>query len=229
MPSAAGASGRPSPVDGPRGSISLNLIELGLWCDWCLSLPTSITVRAEFSPIDISYTPAPQWIKLMPTNEVDRHTTFWSLAELAFPEARKASFGNPAQSPRRRTTVHPNEHLVCHDYLYYVGASRVHSASCVPTGIPPDRRWFIGTAGSMYSLIAHRRCEAWYSARSNGADRVRMIINALFAPLQYLWYLLAWKDVFVVLSKSQSSTSSLCTVGIAGRDAILRIIIHNIC
>ncbi|KAJ7706027.1 hypothetical protein B0H17DRAFT_1035316 [Mycena rosella] len=72
--------------------------------------------------LDISFTKAPSWIKLIPNFEHDQHSTFWSLATLAFPSTREASLVPPTPSPKHNVSLPPDEHLLCYDYLYYVCA-----------------------------------------------------------------------------------------------------------
>ncbi|KAI0346571.1 hypothetical protein BDW22DRAFT_772681 [Trametopsis cervina] len=72
--------------------------------------------------LDISYTKAPEWIKMIPGYEHDKGASFWSLARLAFPEDRNQNLGNIHSSPLHHTRLDPDEHLLCYDYLYYVGA-----------------------------------------------------------------------------------------------------------
>jgi len=72
--------------------------------------------------LDISYTKAPEWIKISPGFEHDQHVTFWSLARLAFPKTRAASLVPPLPSPKHQLSLPPDEHLLCYDYLYYVSA-----------------------------------------------------------------------------------------------------------
>lgn len=66
---------------------------------------------------------------MIPNFVHDQHSSFWSLASLAFPETRKASLVPPRPSPERNISLPPDEHLVCYDYLYYVGANQVGLAS----------------------------------------------------------------------------------------------------
>ncbi|KAI0770948.1 hypothetical protein BD413DRAFT_626744 [Trametes elegans] len=81
------------PSDGPRGSYTTTLLNL-----------------------DISYTRAPASVKLIPNFEHDSHSTFWSLAKLAFPEEPDEVVGG------NHVVLPPDEQLVCYDYLYYVCA-----------------------------------------------------------------------------------------------------------
>lgn len=76
-------------------------------------------------PTDISYTKTPSWTKLIPGYEHDQHSTFWSLATLAYPETRAANLVPPLESPNHHVSLPPDEHLLCYDYLYYVCAHQV--------------------------------------------------------------------------------------------------------
>ncbi|KAJ7492477.1 hypothetical protein FB451DRAFT_1388863 [Mycena latifolia] len=72
--------------------------------------------------LDISFTKAPSWVKLIPNFEHDQHSLFWSLATLSFPTTREASLVPPLPSPIHNVSLPPDEHLLCYDYLYYVSA-----------------------------------------------------------------------------------------------------------
>lgn len=69
---------------------------------------------------DISYTKAPTWIKIIPRYEHDQHSSFSSLATLAFPELRAENAVEPRESPQNHVKLPPDEQLLCYDYLYYV-------------------------------------------------------------------------------------------------------------
>ena len=74
---------------------------------------------------DISYTLAPDWIKLTPDPN-DMYASFWSLARLSFPEMRTeylAQAPPPDPSPQRQARLPPDDHLLCYDYLFYAGVS----------------------------------------------------------------------------------------------------------
>ncbi|KAJ7065244.1 hypothetical protein C8F01DRAFT_736409 [Mycena amicta] len=84
---------------------------------------TSATMRLK---LDVSYTAAPRWIKLEPGNDGDPHAAFWALASLAFQETRAENLQTPALSPIHQLALPPDEHMLCYDYLYYVGASNTY-------------------------------------------------------------------------------------------------------
>lgn len=99
------------------------LDELGCWNTW-----EAVQNRETFpriSPVpdllklDLSYTKAPTWIKLIPHFIHDLHSSFWSLAALAFPEGRATNLVPPLESPHSHVSLPPDEHLLCYDYLYY--------------------------------------------------------------------------------------------------------------
>jgi hypothetical protein len=70
---------------------------------------------------------------MIPRWEHDKHSSFWSLAALAFPETRRASLVPPLPSPQLNISLPPDEHLLCYDFLYYVAANQVpcYFASCI--------------------------------------------------------------------------------------------------
>ena len=96
------------------------------------SLPRSLDANST----DISYTKAPNWVKLIPDYPHDMCSSFWSLARLSFPEERAKNIGNPLPSPLNNATLDPDEHMLYFDYLYYACAqqvSLVHIATDIPT------------------------------------------------------------------------------------------------
>jgi hypothetical protein len=62
---------------------------------------------------------------MFPGYKHDVHATFWSLATLGFPEGRRANLQTPRPSEHLHNILDPDEHLLCYDYLYYVGAYKV--------------------------------------------------------------------------------------------------------
>lgn len=63
---------------------------------------------------------------MMPGNEHNKGASFWDLARLAYPEDREKSLGrNVLPSPLHNVQIPPDEHMLCYDYLYFVGASQV--------------------------------------------------------------------------------------------------------
>ncbi|KAJ6575269.1 hypothetical protein B0H19DRAFT_635080 [Mycena capillaripes] len=100
--------------------------DLGCWNVWEAVQYREAFPRRSRIPddlkLDISYTKAPTWIKMIPNFEHDQHVTFWSLATLAFPTTREASLVPPLPSPKHGVSLPPDEHILCYDYLYYVSA-----------------------------------------------------------------------------------------------------------
>lgn len=73
----------------------------------------------------MSYTKAPEWIKLIPGEINDKHTTFWALASLGFPNIRDRELVPPRASDMHGVRLPPDQQLLCYDYLYYVCALKV--------------------------------------------------------------------------------------------------------
>ncbi|KAJ6605841.1 hypothetical protein B0H10DRAFT_2228889 [Mycena sp. CBHHK59/15] len=88
---------------------------------------TSLTVMHERLKLDISYTTAPSWIKILPNDNGDPHAAFWALARLQSPKQRAMNLRTPARSPNGVSL--PPDHLLCFDNLYYVGAQSVYEFS----------------------------------------------------------------------------------------------------
>jgi hypothetical protein len=74
---------------------------------------------------DVSYTRAPDWIKLEPGEVNDKHITFWALASLAYPRVHDEELVPPLPSEQHGVQLPPNLHFLCYDYLYYVCAVKV--------------------------------------------------------------------------------------------------------
>ena len=76
--------------------------------------------------VDIAYTRAPHWIQMDADNVHEKGASFWSLARLAYPYDRQMSLrGDVLPSPLHGAVVNPDDHLLCYDYLYYVGGHQV--------------------------------------------------------------------------------------------------------
>ncbi|KAJ6520331.1 hypothetical protein C8R45DRAFT_954802 [Mycena sanguinolenta] len=102
------------------------LDDIGCWNVWesvqySAKAPRHSVVHDKLR-LDISYTKTPGFIKLRQNYEHDQHCTFWSLASLAFPDARAANLVPPLPSPQHQLSLPPDEQLLCFDYLYYVAA-----------------------------------------------------------------------------------------------------------
>lgn len=93
----------------------------------CLAAPINLRLLSNMS--DISWTPAPVSIQTFPGNEHDPHALFWSVAELTYPDKRATSLSAPHPSVHHGTTLPPDGHLACFDYLYYTAASTVRCYS----------------------------------------------------------------------------------------------------
>jgi len=107
---------------------STEIDELGCWNVWEAVQDREAFPRQSFVPVhlklDISYTKAPSWIKVIPNYVHDMHSYFWALAALAFPETRAASLVPPLESPEHHVSLPPDQQLLCYDYLYYVCANQ---------------------------------------------------------------------------------------------------------
>ena len=86
----------------------------------------------QLYPIDLSYTKAPDWVKLIPNYEHDSCSTFMALTRLSYPEERSRNIGHALPSPLHNAVLDPDDHLLCFDYLYYACAQQVSSALNVP-------------------------------------------------------------------------------------------------
>jgi len=102
--------------------------DLGCWSVWEPTqyeedFPRRTPMLSQLN-LDISYTRAPDWIKLYPGEVNDKHTTFWSLAAIGFPHIGDQELRPPRPSPQHNLALRPDDHLLCYDYLYYVCALR---------------------------------------------------------------------------------------------------------
>lgn len=100
--------------------------EIGCWDIWEASQFDEKKPRGSFVTnqlnLDPSYTRAPDWIKLIPEAVYDKHTTFWALASLAYPDVGNEERVPPYPSEHHQVSLPPNYHFLCYDYLYYVCA-----------------------------------------------------------------------------------------------------------
>lgn len=105
---------------------------LGCWNTWAAVLGPSehgpFDAGARFfeeSKIDMSYTRAPDEVKLTPPDDPDTHTSFWGLARLGFPQTSNPYLQSvsPAPSSKMHVQVPPDDDLLCFDFLYYSGAA----------------------------------------------------------------------------------------------------------
>lgn len=83
------------------------------------------TARLTLSALEVSYTPVPASSKLTPAHEVwDIHFNAWKVARLGFPESAaqvRRETDPPIASPITGVRLPPDEHLLCFDFLYYMG------------------------------------------------------------------------------------------------------------
>ncbi|EAU89478.2 hypothetical protein CC1G_07704 [Coprinopsis cinerea okayama7 len=108
-----------------KANTSQEFDEVGCWNTWEAAAPWEGKPRFSRQPemlgLDISYTKAPSWIKLVP-QERELFLSFWALAALAFPDMKKEYAVEPAESPRFHLKLPPDDQLLCYDYLYFVSA-----------------------------------------------------------------------------------------------------------
>ncbi|EIM92217.1 uncharacterized protein STEHIDRAFT_143645 [Stereum hirsutum FP-91666 SS1] len=112
--------------DDVKDKDSTEMEDLGCWSVWEAVQTREgprITYADQYQKLDISWTPAPVSIQTFPGNEHDPHALFWSVAELTYPDKRATSLSAPHPSAHHGTTLPPDEHLACFDYLYYTAAS----------------------------------------------------------------------------------------------------------
>jgi hypothetical protein len=111
----------------PRESRIPYLLGLGVSSLSFFLCVSNSTIRPDDGTynVDVSYTKAPDYIKLRPGNPHDKCSTFWSLATLAYPTKRNENLVTPRPSPQNKVSLPPDEHLLCYDYLYYVCAYEV--------------------------------------------------------------------------------------------------------
>lgn len=120
-------------VAGTSG-VQLNMMKISLgellyyhnsaWVRSGAQLSLSVLMNG-YSPSDVSFTRAPNWIKIYPGEANDKHMTFSSLVALAFPDIGKQEQVPPRLSPSHQLSLPPDDHMLCYDYLYYVCALRV--------------------------------------------------------------------------------------------------------
>jgi len=100
--------------------------DMGCWDIWEASQPDEHRPRGSWLThvlnLDISFTRAPNWIKLVPDDDNDKHTGFMALASLGFPRVRDAELVPPYPSEEHKALLPPSLHFLCYDYLYYVAA-----------------------------------------------------------------------------------------------------------
>ncbi|KAJ7732474.1 hypothetical protein DFH07DRAFT_846465 [Mycena maculata] len=110
-----------------------SLDALGCWNVWQAVLSKNTAPHWSKAPealkLDISYTIAPTWIRLIPTGD-NLHMTFTALMSLAFPRKRKQAIQQaiqqPALSPILKASLPPSEQLLCFDNLYWLSTVEPH-------------------------------------------------------------------------------------------------------
>ncbi|KAG2128627.1 uncharacterized protein EDB93DRAFT_1256626 [Suillus bovinus] len=108
------------------------LDDLGCWTVWETVQQNIESPEPRLNPsldvlkLDISWTRTPHWVELIsPSGKHDNHASFWPLASLGFPEARSNSLSLSLKnrpSPHHQVSLPPDDHVLCFDLLYYVGA-----------------------------------------------------------------------------------------------------------
>ncbi|KAI0785042.1 hypothetical protein C8Q75DRAFT_723287 [Abortiporus biennis] len=97
--------------------------DLGCWNIWQAVQYNEPSPRPGALPdwigLDISWTKAPDWVKLIPNYEHDKCSTFYTMARLAYADDRDNSLGTPTESPIHHATLDPDEQLLCYDFLFY--------------------------------------------------------------------------------------------------------------
>ncbi|KAI0690914.1 hypothetical protein BC835DRAFT_1280090 [Cytidiella melzeri] len=110
-----------------KDSKSEEVEDIGCWSVWQAVQKSEDQPRGSDVPkwlnLDVAYTKAPDWIKILPGNDHDRGSSFWGLARLAFSRDRGLNLRHDVlASPLHGAVVDPDEQLLCYDYLYYVGS-----------------------------------------------------------------------------------------------------------
>lgn len=81
--------------------------------------------------VDVSYTPAPQWINLNPGGG-DVWGSFSAFAALTYPQQVKEFATDPVPSAEQDLKLPPDQHMMCFDQTYYVGALAVRLLYSIP-------------------------------------------------------------------------------------------------
>lgn len=121
-------------ASGPRDSRTPGRLHLGAFRP-CLY--NGLLVFLISFPSDISYTRAPDSVKLIPGFIHDSHSSFWALAPLAFHDMRAKALARSnletLPAPHTGISTLPDEQLLCYDYLFYVCSDAVRTLN--PTRI----------------------------------------------------------------------------------------------
>ncbi|KAL6310144.1 hypothetical protein BKA93DRAFT_721989 [Sparassis latifolia] len=107
---------------------STEIEDIGCWNIWEAVQYNEDHPRGSAIPwhvgLDISYTKAPDWVKLIPDYPHDQGSSFWALARLGFPQERAKHLGTATPSPQHGVTLDPDQQVLCYDYLYYTWAQQ---------------------------------------------------------------------------------------------------------
>lgn len=99
---------------------------LGCWNTWEVSRPEDHKPRwstvHELLKLDMSFTKAPDYIRLIRDNVHEIFLSFAGLASLAFPEAKRLHAGDPSESQHLSLKLPIDDQLMCYDYLYYASS-----------------------------------------------------------------------------------------------------------
>ncbi|KAF8210803.1 hypothetical protein K438DRAFT_1664765 [Mycena galopus ATCC 62051] len=111
-----------------RNSTSLD--PLGCWNIWEAVSTDHNEPHVSSAPahlnLDISYTVAPTWIKLIKDSPDEPHMRFTSLMAITFPEHRGHNLKTPRVSPRLKLSLPPDQHLMCFDDMYWTANVEPH-------------------------------------------------------------------------------------------------------
>ncbi|VDC00650.1 unnamed protein product [Peniophora sp. CBMAI 1063] len=119
--------------DEVKNSTSTELEELGCWNVWEAVQYREHHPReawgqtSQKQKLDLSWTQAPETIKIIPGYEHDQWARIWDLATLTFDSGREKSLAGSepkiTESPINHHKSLPDDHMACFDYLYYTSAT----------------------------------------------------------------------------------------------------------
>jgi len=109
---------------------STEIDQLGCWDVWESVQTDESAPRKSRVPgivgIDLSYTKTPSWVKILPNFPHDRHSSFFSLSSLGYPDMRAEALADPnlvVHESSINVRLPPDEQLLCYDYLYYTATN----------------------------------------------------------------------------------------------------------
>ncbi|KAF7345634.1 hypothetical protein MVEN_01582800 [Mycena venus] len=109
---------------------STTIDPLGCWNVWQAVGKSNkgphFTTAPKRLNVDVSWTIAPNWIKLFKDSPEEPHMRFTSLMALSFPEMRRKNLKTPSKSPILKTELPPDDHLVCFDDMYWTANVEPH-------------------------------------------------------------------------------------------------------